>query len=114
METRPGEARLHPAWWTAILIAVIAAMVLGTAVAYSGSLNSYVPVTVTSERSGLGMEPGAKVMLNGVQVGRVSGVAARGGSSELKVDIDADQAHLIPANAGAQIRATTVFGAKYV
>ena len=32
----------------------------------------------------------------------------------MKVDIDADQAHFIPANVGAQIRATTAFGAKYV
>ena len=114
METRPGERQLHPAWWTAILIAVIAAMVLGTAVAYSGSLKSYVPVTVASERSGLVMEPGAKVMLNGVQVGRVSGVTGGRGPAELQVDIDADQAHYIPANVGAQIRATTAFGAKYV
>ncbi len=114
METRPGERRLHPAWWTAILFAVIAAMVAGTAVAYSGTLNSYVSVTVTSEKSGLVMEPGAKVMLNGVQVGRVSGVTGGRGPAELKVDIDADQVHFIPANVGAQIRATTVFGAKYV
>ena len=85
-------------------------MVLGTAVAYSGSLKSYVPVTVAAERSGLVMESGAKVMLNGVQVGRVSGVTGGGGPSELKVDIDADQAHFIPANVGVQIRATTAFG----
>ena len=89
-------------------------MVLGTAVAYSGSLKSYVPVTVASERSGLVMESGAKVMLNGVQVGRVSGVTGGRGPAELQVDIDADQAHYIPANVGAQIRATTAFGAKYV
>ena len=89
-------------------------MVLGTPVAYSGSLKSYVPVTVASERAGLVMESGAKVMLNGVQVGRVSGVTGGREPAELKVDIDADQAHYIPANVGAQIRATTVFGAKYV
>jgi phospholipid/cholesterol/gamma-HCH transport system substrate-binding protein len=114
METRPGERRLHPAWWTAILVAVIAALAVGTAVAYSGTLKSYVPVTVASDRSGLVMESGAKVMLNGVQVGRVSGVTGGREPVELKVDIDADQVHYIPANVGAQIRATTVFGAKYV
>jgi phospholipid/cholesterol/gamma-HCH transport system substrate-binding protein len=114
MEARPGERRLHPAWWTAILCAVIAAMVAGTAIAYSGTLKPYVPVTVTSERSGLVMETGAKVMLNGVQVGRVSGVTGGRAPVQLKLDIDADQAKYIPANVGAQIRATTVFGAKYV
>jgi phospholipid/cholesterol/gamma-HCH transport system substrate-binding protein len=114
MEARPGERRLHPAWWTAILVAVIAAMVAGTAVAYSGTLKSYVPVTVMSERSGLVMETGAKVMLNGVQVGRVSGISGGRQPVELKLDIDEDQAKYIPANVGAQIRATTVFGAKYI
>ena len=114
MESRPGERWLHPAWWTVILIAVIAAMMVGAALAYCGALKSYVPVTVASDRSGLVMESGAKVMLNGVQVGRVSGVSGARESAELKVDIDADQVHYIPANVGAQIRATTAFGAKYV
>jgi phospholipid/cholesterol/gamma-HCH transport system substrate-binding protein len=113
METRPGERRLHPAWWTAILIAVIAALVAGTAMAYSGTLKSYMPVTVASDRSGLVMETGAKVMLNGVQVGKVADVTGHE-PVELKLDIDTDQAEYIPANVGAQIRATTVFGAKYV
>jgi phospholipid/cholesterol/gamma-HCH transport system substrate-binding protein len=114
VESRSGERQLHPAWWTAILIAVIVAMVLATAVAYSGSLNSYVPVTVTSERSGLVMDSGAKVMLSGVQVGQVSGVTGRQQTAELTLNIDADQVRYIPANVGAQIRATTAFGAKYV
>lgn len=114
METRPGEQRLHPAWWTAILLGVIAALIFGTGVLYSGSLQSFVPVTLTSERSGLVMETGAKVMLNGVQVGHVAGIAGGHDPVALKLDIDSDKANLIPANIGAQIRATTVFGAKYV
>jgi phospholipid/cholesterol/gamma-HCH transport system substrate-binding protein len=114
METRPGERRLHPAWWTAILVAIIAATLVATAVLYSGTLKSYVPVTVTSDRSGLVMETGAKVMMNGVQVGRVSGVTGGNEPVALTLDIDADQAGYIPANVGAQIRATTAFGAKYV
>jgi phospholipid/cholesterol/gamma-HCH transport system substrate-binding protein len=89
-------------------------MIAGTALAYSGSLNSYVPVTMTAERSGLVMEPGAKVMLNGVQVGHVTGVVGGREPVALKLDIDAAQAKYIPSNTGAQIRATTVFGAKYV
>lgn len=114
MEARPGERRLHPAWWTAILVVVIAALVVGTVVSYTGTLKSYVPVTVTSDRSGLVMETGAKVMLNGVQVGKVAGIAGDKQPVALHLDIDADQAKYIPANVGAQIRATTVFGAKYV
>jgi phospholipid/cholesterol/gamma-HCH transport system substrate-binding protein len=114
MEARPGERRLHPAWWTAILVVVIVALVAGTVVSYTGTLKSYVPVTVTADRSGLVMETGAKVMLNGVQVGKVAGITGGKQPVALRLDIDADQAKYIPANVGAQIRATTVFGAKYV
>ena len=40
---------------------------------FAGTLTTYVPVTLTSDRAGLVMEPGAKVKLRGVQVGRVAG-----------------------------------------
>ncbi|WP_319453093.1 MULTISPECIES: MCE family protein [unclassified Mycobacterium] len=117
MEPRSGEGRLHPAWWTAVLVAIIAALTTGTVMAYTGSLKSYVPVTVASDRSGLVMDTGAKVMLNGVQVGHVTGVAGVAGGQqpvELRLDIDAAQVKYIPSNVGAQIRATTVFGSKFV
>jgi phospholipid/cholesterol/gamma-HCH transport system substrate-binding protein len=114
METRPGERQLHPGWWTAILVAVIASLVLATGLLYSGSLKSYVPVRLTADRSGLVMEAGAKVMMNGVQVGRVAGVTGGREPVELALDIDEDQAKYIPANVAVQIRATTVFGAKFV
>ena len=114
MEPRPGERHLHPAWWTAILLFVLIAAAVATTVLYSGALKSVVPVTVTSHRAGLIMESGAKVMMSGVQVGRVTNVGSGRESAELKLDIDADQAAYIPANVGVQIRATTAFGAKYV
>jgi len=47
---------------------------------FTGTLRSYVPVTLTADRSGLVMETNAKVKLNGVQVGKV--VAISGGNSE--------------------------------
>ena len=114
MEPRPGERRLHPAWWTTILVLVLVVAVVTTIILYSGSLKSVVPITVTSNRSGLIMESGAKVMMSGVQVGYVTGVTGGTGPGELKLDIDTDQAQRIPANVGVRIRATTAFGAKYV
>jgi phospholipid/cholesterol/gamma-HCH transport system substrate-binding protein len=114
MEPRPNERLLHPAWWTLILVVAIAAILLLTTALYRGSFTSFVPVTLFSERSGLIMEPGAKVMMNGVQVGRVSGVTGGGEPVSLKLELFPDQIRYIPANVGAQIRATTVFGAKYV
>ena len=69
---------------------------------------------MTSDRSGLVMESNAKVKLRGVQVGRVASIIGGREPAPLKLEIDPDQIEHIPANVGAQIRATTVFGAKYV
>jgi phospholipid/cholesterol/gamma-HCH transport system substrate-binding protein len=105
---------LHPAWWTAILVALIVGSVLVTAGFFTGSFSSYVPVTLTSDRSGLVMEPGGKVKLRGVEVGRVATVEGGNQHVTLKLAIDPGQVEYIPANVEAQIRATTAFGAKFV
>jgi phospholipid/cholesterol/gamma-HCH transport system substrate-binding protein len=114
VEARKGERRLHPAWWTAILVALIVGSMFVTSGFFSGSFRSYIPVTLTSDRSGLVMEPGAKVKLRGVEVGRVAII--EGGSQPviLKLEIYPGQVKYIPANVEAQIRATTAFGAKFV
>ncbi|BBX58960.1 mce related protein [Mycobacterium shottsii] len=109
----PGKHRLHNAWWTVILFAAIVAAILVTTVSFTGTLRPYVAVTLTSERSGLVMDTGAKVMLRGVQVGRVRQIDSNHGAS-LELEIDPDQIRYIPANVEAQISATTAFGAKFV
>ena len=38
---------LHPAWWTAILVAVLAVAVWGTAALFTGALKKTVDVGVT-------------------------------------------------------------------
>lgn len=106
--------RLHPGWWTAILLAVITAVILSSCAAFAGTFRSYVPVTLTSDRAGLVMEPGGKVKLRGVQVGRVEATNGGTGAVSLKLELDPDQIRNIPANVQARIRATTAFGAKYV
>lgn len=105
---------LHPGWWTAIMIAVLAGLVWLTAVLFTGSLTRYVDVTLTSDRSGLVMETGAKVKMRGVQVGRVSSITGGQNPVRLRLQIYPGQVRFIPANVGAKIRATTVFGAKFV
>jgi len=113
MATKAKRFRIHPAFWTALLIAAVAAFVWVCAAAFAGTLTTYVPVTVTSDRAGLVMESGAKVKLRGVPVGRVVGVEG-GHPARLKLNLFPDQVRHIPANVEAQIRATTLFGAKYV
>ncbi len=105
---------LHPAWWTLIfLVATVATIVLTTTL-FSGSLRSYVPVTLTADRAGLVMDRGAKVKLRGVQIGRVGKVSGNGDQVDIQLDIEPDQMRFIPANVGARIRAGTLFSAKFV
>ena len=93
---------------------VVAAFVWLCSAMFAGTLKSYVPVTLTSQRAGLVMESGAKVKMRGVQVGRVAGVEGGREPVRLKLELFPDQIRYIPANAQAEIRATTVFGSKYV
>jgi phospholipid/cholesterol/gamma-HCH transport system substrate-binding protein len=109
-----NERRLHPAWWTLILITLIVGVMVLAAALYSGAFISYVPITVTSERSGLVMEPGGKVMMRGIQVGQVDDVSADRQGASLHIQLFPDQIKYIPADVTARIRATTAFGAKYV
>ncbi|WP_099024067.1 MCE family protein [Mycolicibacterium palauense] len=105
---------LHPAWATAILVVVLAVLAWLTGALFAGTLEKYVNVTLTSDRSGLVMETGGKVKMRGVQVGRVGQITGGREPVTLQLEIYPDQIKNIPANVGAQIRATTVFGAKFV
>lgn len=96
------------------MFAAIGVFVFVTTSAFSGTYRSYVPVTLTSDRAGLVMETNAKVMLRGVQVGRVSQIGSGKNVASLRLDIDSHQIRYIPANVQAQISATTAFGAKFV
>ncbi|HCA53763.1 MAG TPA: MCE-family protein MCE3A [Mycobacterium sp.] len=114
MESHRVDHRIPTKWWPLFLIALVAAFVFATATAFLGTFRSAVPVTLTSERSGLVLETGAKVKLRGVDVGRVRAIEGGRGDAHMQLDIDTDQVRFIPANIGARINVTTVFGAKFV
>jgi phospholipid/cholesterol/gamma-HCH transport system substrate-binding protein len=114
MESKPGEKRLHPGWWALILIVAIVAFIYLTLSLFNESFRSFVPVTLASDRAGLVMEPGAKVKMRGIQVGRVARIQGGDNAVTLQLQIDPDQVKYIPANVAARIQATTAFGAKYV
>src|SRR5205823_13442846 len=61
MEPARQSRRLHPAWWTLILIVTVAGVVVVCSAMYAGSFNSYARVALAADRSGLVMEPGARV-----------------------------------------------------
>jgi phospholipid/cholesterol/gamma-HCH transport system substrate-binding protein len=114
MKTARRRRSVHPVWWALSLFAVIGLIVWICSAMFAGSFNTYVPVTLTSDRTGLVMEPGAKVKLRGVEVGRVASVTGGTSTTKLKLEMFPAQIRQIPANVQADIKATTVFGAKYV
>jgi len=92
----------------------VCAVVLFTVASFNGWFRSWIPVTLQSDRSGLIMEPGGKVKMRGLEVGRVGGVDAATGGASVALEIDPAYVRFIPANVTAEIDANTVFGAKYV
>ena len=109
-----ADHRIPTAWWTVILLAAVAVFLFVTTTAFAGTFRSYVPVTLASDRAGLVLETNAKVMLRGVEVGRVSQIGESNDRASLRLEIDPDEIRYIPANVQAQISATTAFGAKFV
>jgi phospholipid/cholesterol/gamma-HCH transport system substrate-binding protein len=105
---------MHPRAWPAVMLAIIVVFIALTLAQFNESFRAYAPVTLTSDRAGLVMDDGAKVKLRGVPVGRVRAIQSGSPAVTLQLQIDADQLQNIPANVGAQIRATSAFGAKYV
>jgi phospholipid/cholesterol/gamma-HCH transport system substrate-binding protein len=97
-----------------MLFALTAVFIFVTSAFFAGTFKSSVPVTLTSERSGIIMETNAKVKMRGVEVGRVSQIGTSTGGARLMLEIDSDQISYIPANVEAEIDATTAFGAKFV
>jgi len=106
--------RIGPGWSAAALLAAIVAFLWFCSATFAGALRSTVPITLASDRSGLVMETGAKVKMRGVQVGRVAGIEPGTNPVRLKLELFPAEIAYIPANTQAQIRSTTIFGAKYV
>ena len=96
----------------------VAALVLAVVVSvglFRGSFTKSVPVTVVADRAGLVMYPNAKVKMNGAEVGKVDSIEhLPGGGAALHLAIDPDSVPAIPANVGAEITSSTVFGSKFV
>jgi phospholipid/cholesterol/gamma-HCH transport system substrate-binding protein len=113
MISKQRTAGLHPAWWTLILVSIVAATAVLTGLAFNRDLQPYASVTLISERAGLVMEPYAKVKYRGVQVGRVASIQPNNPVT-LRLQLDRGQLKYIPANVAAQITAPTAFGSKFV
>ena len=96
------------------LIAFLLAIVGVTAGFYTRAFSDPAEITVHTARAGLVMNPGNKVKMRGVEIGRVGSVQGADGGAQLVLQIDRDELDRIPANVDALIKSSTVFGAKYV
>ena len=118
-QERPRRGGIDPIWWAPVLVLLVVAASTLTAMAFSGTLRTTVPLTVISDRAGLVMEDGAKVKLRGVQIGEVASVDAYADPagtnlSKLRLKIAPNDFQYLPNNVEAEIKSSTAFGAKYV
>lgn len=97
----------------ALVFALVAVLALTWSM-YAGGFAATATVTVEAPRSGLVLDPDAKVRFRGAQIGRVAGIEHAGERVRLRLELDPDLLGMVPADASVDIRSTTVFGAKYV
>ncbi|HXO54783.1 MAG TPA: MCE family protein [Mycobacterium sp.] len=98
-----------------VITSVVAAFIY---LQFRGDLTDKTQLTLLSPRAGLVVEPGSKVTYNGVEIGRVAHIdmVDEHGTPTAKLTLDVDPRYIeyIPANVAVEIRATTVFGNKYI
>jgi phospholipid/cholesterol/gamma-HCH transport system substrate-binding protein len=98
-----------------VIAIVIAAFIY---LQFRGDLTEVTQLTLLSPRAGLVVERGSKVTFNGVEIGRVARIdmVDEHGTPKAKLTLDVKPHYIsyIPANVLAEIRATTVFGNKYI
>lgn len=97
------------------ILALLGALIYGQ---FRGNFTPKTDLTMLAARAGLVMDPGAKVTYNGVEIGRVGNISmvTRDGQPAAKflLRVYPRYLHLIPENVHADIKASTVFGGKYV
>ncbi|MFZ1174847.1 MAG: MCE family protein [Mycobacterium sp.] len=114
------DPRRGPPYKTVGLMTIVVMGLVGLLLylQFRGDLTPTTKLTMVAARAGLVMDPGSKVTYNGVQIGRVSSISeiTRDGKPAAKVvlDITPKYVQMIPANVAAAVKATTVFGNKYV
>ncbi|KDO92750.1 MCE family protein [Mycobacterium avium] len=102
-------------------LAILVVGALALALIYGQFRGNFTPktsLTMLASRAGLVMDPGSKVTYNGVEIGRVGSISetVRDGKPAAKFTLEVYPRYLklIPSNVNADIKATTVFGGKYV
>jgi virulence factor Mce-like protein len=97
-------------------LAVVAALLGFTIAVYNKSLpwQSSATVILNADRIGNQLVVPADVKLNGILVGRVSGVSVSGDHTRMTLQLDKSKLDEIPADVQARILPKTLFGEKFV
>jgi phospholipid/cholesterol/gamma-HCH transport system substrate-binding protein len=102
----------------ALLVIVAVAVMTLIYLQFRGALTPSVQLTVLAPRAGLVLDPGSKVTLDGVPIGRVTRVELISHedvpSARILVDVEPKYLPVLPVNIETTITASTVFGNKYV
>lgn len=114
-----NSKRTPPYKLAGAVLALVAVVILVLVfLQFRGDFLPRTQLTMMAARSGLSMDPGAKVTYNGVEIGRVGEVeqVTVGDEPRAKIILEVNPKYLdlIPQNVQADISATTVFGNKYV
>jgi len=112
--SRTRGGKVDPIWWAPTLFIIVGGLVALTAASFSGRFQSFIPLTLVSDRAGLVMEDRAKVKLRGVQVGQVASIGTDVKVARLQLKIQPGPFKYLPSNLEAEIKSTTAFGSKYV
>jgi phospholipid/cholesterol/gamma-HCH transport system substrate-binding protein len=118
-EGKENKIRTPPYKLAGVGLLVILALVLTLVfMQFRGDFKTKTQLTMLSARAGLVMDPGSKVTYNGVEIGKVGKISAvqvdGRPAAKFLLDVYPKYLKLIPANVNANIKATTVFGGKYV
>ncbi len=117
---KTNEARTPPYKTAALVMLLVAILALFCVFwQFRGNFTEKTSLTMLAPRAGLVMDPGSKVTYNGVEIGRVGNITETTGhdgkpAAKFNLEVFPKYLSLIPANVDAQIKATTVFGGKYV
>jgi len=117
--TQINSQRLPPYRLIALTVAVLLLVAFALVyIQFRGGFTPKTELTMLASRAGLVMDPGSKVTYNGVEIGRVGTISetVRDGKPAARFTLEVYPRYLklIPANVNADVKATTVFGGKYV
>jgi phospholipid/cholesterol/gamma-HCH transport system substrate-binding protein len=113
-KNRVRTSKIDPIWFAPTLFILVAGLIAMTAASFSGKFQTFIPLTLVSDRAGLVMEQGAKVKLRGVEVGQVASIGTDVKAAQLQLKMQPDAFKYLPSNVEAEIKSTTAFGSKYV